>query len=163
MLQFCYASAAQLRITHINKILISGRKNAALYKIDYDLDQGPREFEVHVLSEGPAHRRAGRGLTYELRAGRETAGPNMQRQRPVMLVILDGWGWREDVTDNAIRQAHTPHLTIFGTHVRTHSCVHPAPTQQRTGPADIDRTSPTERRCCRTLVDMHQKAIRFSL
>jgi 2,3-bisphosphoglycerate-independent phosphoglycerate mutase len=32
----------------------------------------------------------------------------MQRYRPVMLVILDGWGWREDATDNAIRQAKTP-------------------------------------------------------
>ena len=31
----------------------------------------------------------------------------MQR-RPVMLVILDGWGWREDPADNAVRQAHTP-------------------------------------------------------
>ncbi len=28
--------------------------------------------------------------------------------RPVMLVILDGWGWREDGADNAIRQARTP-------------------------------------------------------
>ena len=28
--------------------------------------------------------------------------------RPVMLVILDGWGWREDSADNAVRQAHTP-------------------------------------------------------
>jgi len=32
----------------------------------------------------------------------------MQRRRPVMLVILDGWGWREEVADNAIRQAKTP-------------------------------------------------------
>ena len=32
----------------------------------------------------------------------------MQRRRPVMLVILDGWGWREDRADNAIRQARTP-------------------------------------------------------
>jgi 2,3-bisphosphoglycerate-independent phosphoglycerate mutase len=32
----------------------------------------------------------------------------MQRQRPVMLVILDGWGCREDPADNAIRQAKTP-------------------------------------------------------
>jgi 2,3-bisphosphoglycerate-independent phosphoglycerate mutase len=32
----------------------------------------------------------------------------MQRRRPVMLVILDGWGWREDTADNAIRQAKTP-------------------------------------------------------
>ena len=28
--------------------------------------------------------------------------------RPVMLVILDGWGWREDGVDNAVRQARTP-------------------------------------------------------
>ena len=28
--------------------------------------------------------------------------------RPVMLVILDGWGWREEAADNAIRQADTP-------------------------------------------------------
>ena len=28
--------------------------------------------------------------------------------RPVMLVILDGWGWREDSTDNAVKQARTP-------------------------------------------------------
>src|ERR1700685_2420289 len=32
----------------------------------------------------------------------------MQRRRPVMLVILDGWGWREDDADNAVRQAKTP-------------------------------------------------------
>jgi 2,3-bisphosphoglycerate-independent phosphoglycerate mutase len=25
-----------------------------------------------------------------------------------MLVILDGWGWREDAADNAVRQARTP-------------------------------------------------------
>lgn len=30
--------------------------------------------------------------------------------RPVMLVILDGWGWREDRADNAIRLAQTPHF-----------------------------------------------------
>ncbi len=30
------------------------------------------------------------------------------RPRPVMLVILDGWGWREDSADNAVRQARTP-------------------------------------------------------
>jgi len=34
----------------------------------------------------------------------------MQRQRPVMLVILDGWGWREEARDNAIRQAKTPNF-----------------------------------------------------
>ncbi len=32
----------------------------------------------------------------------------MQRRRPVMLVILDGWGWRDDRADNAILQAKTP-------------------------------------------------------
>jgi 2,3-bisphosphoglycerate-independent phosphoglycerate mutase len=32
----------------------------------------------------------------------------MPEHRPVMLVILDGWGCREDPTDNAVRQAHTP-------------------------------------------------------
>ncbi len=32
----------------------------------------------------------------------------MQKRRPVMLVILDGWGWREDTADNAVRQAKTP-------------------------------------------------------
>src|SRR5918992_5023820 len=28
--------------------------------------------------------------------------------KPVMLVILDGWGWREEAADNAVRQAKTP-------------------------------------------------------
>ena len=28
--------------------------------------------------------------------------------RPAMLIILDGWGWREDDADNAVRQARTP-------------------------------------------------------
>ena len=28
--------------------------------------------------------------------------------RPVMLVVLDGWGWREETADNAVRQARTP-------------------------------------------------------
>ena len=32
----------------------------------------------------------------------------MPRPKPVMLVILDGWGWREDPADNAVRQARTP-------------------------------------------------------
>jgi 2,3-bisphosphoglycerate-independent phosphoglycerate mutase len=31
-----------------------------------------------------------------------------QKRRPVMLVVLDGWGWREETADNAIRQAKTP-------------------------------------------------------
>jgi 2,3-bisphosphoglycerate-independent phosphoglycerate mutase len=33
-----------------------------------------------------------------------------QQTRPVMLVILDGWGWREDPADNAILQARTPNF-----------------------------------------------------
>jgi len=32
----------------------------------------------------------------------------MQKHRPVMLVVLDGWGWREEIADNAVRQARTP-------------------------------------------------------
>ncbi|HXW40223.1 MAG TPA: 2,3-bisphosphoglycerate-independent phosphoglycerate mutase [Xanthobacteraceae bacterium] len=31
-----------------------------------------------------------------------------QKRRPVMLVILDGWGWRDEPADNAVRQARTP-------------------------------------------------------
>jgi 2,3-bisphosphoglycerate-independent phosphoglycerate mutase len=34
----------------------------------------------------------------------------MQRRRPVVLVVLDGWGWREEVADNAVRQARTPNF-----------------------------------------------------
>jgi 2,3-bisphosphoglycerate-independent phosphoglycerate mutase len=32
----------------------------------------------------------------------------MQEHRPVMLAILDGWGWREEAADNAVLQADTP-------------------------------------------------------
>src|SRR6476646_1216935 len=32
----------------------------------------------------------------------------MQTRRPVMLVVLDGWGWRDDAADNAVRRARTP-------------------------------------------------------
>jgi len=32
----------------------------------------------------------------------------MQERRPVVLVILDGWGWRDDPSYNAVRQASTP-------------------------------------------------------
>jgi 2,3-bisphosphoglycerate-independent phosphoglycerate mutase len=32
-----------------------------------------------------------------------------------MLVVLDGWGWREETTDNAVRQAQTPTFdTLWG-------------------------------------------------
>ena len=34
----------------------------------------------------------------------------MQKRRPVMLAILDGWGWREEPADNAVRQARTPNF-----------------------------------------------------
>jgi 2,3-bisphosphoglycerate-independent phosphoglycerate mutase len=33
-----------------------------------------------------------------------------QAIRPVMLMILDGFGWREDVADNAVRQARKPNF-----------------------------------------------------
>jgi len=33
--------------------------------------------------------------------------------RPVMLVIMDGWGWREEVHGNATLLANTPNLTEF--------------------------------------------------
>ena len=29
-------------------------------------------------------------------------------QSPVVLAILDGWGYREEKSDNAINNAHTP-------------------------------------------------------
>jgi len=32
----------------------------------------------------------------------------MPRPKPVMLVVLDGWGWREERNDNAVAQARTP-------------------------------------------------------
>ncbi|MBV8095177.1 MAG: 2,3-bisphosphoglycerate-independent phosphoglycerate mutase [Acetobacteraceae bacterium] len=31
-----------------------------------------------------------------------------QTKPPVMLVVLDGWGWREEVADNAVRLGRTP-------------------------------------------------------
>ncbi|TDH58900.1 2,3-bisphosphoglycerate-independent phosphoglycerate mutase [Dankookia rubra] len=37
----------------------------------------------------------------------------MPQPRPVMLVILDGWGWREDPADNAVRQARTPNFNAL--------------------------------------------------
>src|SRR5204862_420461 len=44
--------------------------------------------------------------------------------RPVMLMILDGWGWREDPADNAVRQARTPafdHLWSTFPHALLHT------------------------------------------
>jgi 2,3-bisphosphoglycerate-independent phosphoglycerate mutase len=40
--------------------------------------------------------------------GRDERVQAMQKRRPVMLVVLDGWGWRDDPADNAVRQARTP-------------------------------------------------------
>ena len=34
--------------------------------------------------------------------------PAPQPKRPVMLVILDGFGWREETDNNAVHQASTP-------------------------------------------------------
>ena len=34
----------------------------------------------------------------------------MSPPRPVMLMILDGWGWREESEDNAVLQARTPNF-----------------------------------------------------
>ncbi len=34
----------------------------------------------------------------------------MSGLRPLLLIIMDGWGWREEVRANAIRLAGTPHL-----------------------------------------------------
>src|SRR5947207_3195772 len=48
----------------------------------------------------------------------------MQKRRPVMLVVLDGWGWREERADNAIRQAKTPtfdRLWAAGPHAFLHT------------------------------------------
>ena len=45
----------------------------------------------------------------------------MQKRRPVMLAILDGWGWREDPADNAVRQADTPNFDRLWAQVRTPS------------------------------------------
>jgi 2,3-bisphosphoglycerate-independent phosphoglycerate mutase len=47
--------------------------------------------------------------------------------RPVMLVILDGFGWREDSADNAVRQAKTPTFTGLwdsGPHAFLHTSGH---------------------------------------
>ena len=44
--------------------------------------------------------------------------------RPVVLMILDGWGHREDPTDNALAQAHTPNwdaLVAGNPHVLIHT------------------------------------------
>ncbi|MBR0764865.1 2,3-bisphosphoglycerate-independent phosphoglycerate mutase [Bradyrhizobium japonicum] len=37
----------------------------------------------------------------------------MNKRRSVMLVVLDGWGWREEIADNAVRQARTPNFDLL--------------------------------------------------
>src|SRR5687767_291950 len=39
-----------------------------------------------------------------------------QKRRPVMLVVLDGWGWREQTADNAVRLAKTPNFDRLWSH-----------------------------------------------
>ena len=49
----------------------------------------------------------------------------MPRPTPVMLVILDGWGYREEVADNAVAQARTPTfdaLWAAGPRAFLHTC-----------------------------------------
>ncbi|WP_330970510.1 hypothetical protein, partial [Lysobacter sp. A3-1-A15] len=38
----------------------------------------------------------------------QQARPAHGRPRPVVLLILDGWGHREEPADNALAQAHLP-------------------------------------------------------
>ena len=40
----------------------------------------------------------------------------MQQRRPVMLAILDGWGWRTERADNAVLQARTPNFDRLWQH-----------------------------------------------
>src|SRR5260370_7327576 len=40
----------------------------------------------------------------------ELGNVEMQKRRPVMLAVLDGWGWREEAAEHAIREARTPSL-----------------------------------------------------
>jgi 2,3-bisphosphoglycerate-independent phosphoglycerate mutase len=42
---------------------------------------------------------------------------NKKKKRPVVLTILDGWGYREDPTDNAVLLGETPHFDrLYGHH-----------------------------------------------
>ena len=46
-----------------------------------------------------------------------------QTIRPVMLVILDGFGWREEAADNAVRQARKPNFDRLWQHC-PHALLH---------------------------------------
>src|SRR5690348_2971562 len=39
--------------------------------------------------------------------------PSSARPRPVVLCVLDGWGYRKDCEDNSICQARTPNWNRF--------------------------------------------------
>src|SRR5437773_1486598 len=73
-------------------------------------------FILEVFASGTRRLRAGPILMPEPRRRasrrRDATTRNqelvMQQRRPVMLVVLDGWGWREERADNAVRQARTP-------------------------------------------------------
>src|ERR1700761_9821637 len=39
-----------------------------------------------------------------------------KRPRPVVLCVLDGWGYRDKLDDNAVTLAHTPNLHRFWRH-----------------------------------------------
>ena len=43
------------------------------------------------------------------------AKPANSRAKPIVLCILDGWGYRAEKTDNAIAQARTPTWTRWMT------------------------------------------------
>ena len=45
----------------------------------------------------------------------------MQKRRPVMLAILDGWGWREDPADNAVARLTRRISIACGPRVRARS------------------------------------------
>ncbi|MCC6720094.1 MAG: 2,3-bisphosphoglycerate-independent phosphoglycerate mutase [Acetobacteraceae bacterium] len=46
-------------------------------------------------------------------------------RQPVMLVILDGWGWREERADNAVRLANTPNFNKLW-ETCPHAFLHPS-------------------------------------
>src|SRR5262245_5353898 len=60
--------------------------------------------------------RRGRSLRTVRVFANPSGTPSMQKRRPVMLVVLDGWGWREDAADNAVRQARTPTFDRLWSH-----------------------------------------------
>ena len=71
----------------------------------------------------------------------------MQKRRPVMLVVLDGWGWREEAADNAIRQARTASFDhLWAT--CPHAFLHTSSTTSITGRRFCISTFPVPHRRC---------------